>query len=157
MNLLHTQSWHTVVGGCPATATCHGGETPVRPCAAQKPYRARLSKQSGAVMRWEYVGAMAVAKELRKRKARPSGWQWHWRRCAMGRAKPEEVRESDGARGTDRAEPCMVALCMRQHTMAWVRRWPAAAMRWPSPGAGRPLRHDARWPSESMIRSDGVT
>lgn len=53
--------------------TCHGGETPSRLCATQKPYQARLSKQSGAVMWWEYVRAMVVVKELRWHKTRLSG------------------------------------------------------------------------------------
>ena len=82
-------------------ATCHVGKMPARPCAAQKPYRARLSKQSGAVMRWEYVGATAVAKELRWRKARPNSQQWRRWHCAVGGAKVEEGRESEGVRGSD--------------------------------------------------------
>ena len=45
--------------------TWHGGETTARPCAARRPYHARLASMAGAVMRWEYDGTTVVAKELR--------------------------------------------------------------------------------------------
>jgi len=57
VNLLCTQSWHAVVGGGPATVTWHAGKMPVRPSAAQRPYRARLANKVAVVgARWSYSG-----------------------------------------------------------------------------------------------------
>jgi hypothetical protein len=138
VNLSCTQSWHAVVGGGPATTTWHDGETPSRPCAAQRPYRARLASKASAVMWWEHVGATVVAKELRGRKARSSGRWWRRRRCAAGSAMAEEGSGEWGSVKEYWAEPCVVSLCARQHTVAGAQWWPTTATWRPSPSTGRP-------------------
>jgi len=54
-----------VVGGGPAMATWHGGETPTRAARGMTAYRALLASNVGVVRWWDHDGVAAVVEERR--------------------------------------------------------------------------------------------